>query len=441
MDNLILQKYRIEKNRIGTGSFSVVYKGYNINNNKTVAIKKIYLEKTNDFDLFIKEFKILRSLNHKNIIKVHEIIIEEKINVYLILDYYHKGDLTKFLNKRSLKEKYAQNYAIQIKDGLKYLLSQNIIHRDLKPQNILVSDDNLLKICDFGFARHFKKDMMFGTICGSPLYMAPEIMSKNKYGNKVDLWSLGVIIFEMLYASVPFKGKNIIELIHNIENNEVVFPNHITISDDCKLLLSGLLKRIPNDRIEWCELFQNKWFNNNLLNNDENKLLEISLSDGIPNLENYNFTESKFLNSNIETNSNKINSYKINSYKYTSVCDGAFELNFENNIDSDLSELSDEFKSFESDNDTEELYNNLKLEESLEKNNYYLNSNNISKPISINGNKQISESYIFVSPNIRQESSNVSLSNNIKHMLSSSLSNSLTFIKHGFDYISKSNSL
>ena len=162
MDTILLENYRIEQTRIGTGSFSVVYKGYN-SNNKTVAIKKIYLEKTNNLDLFIKEFKILRSLNHKNIIKVHDIILEEKINVYLVLDYYRKGDLTKYLNKRCLKEKFAQNYAIQLKDGLKYLLSKNIIHRDLKPQNILVSDDNLLKICDFGFARHFKTDMMFGT--------------------------------------------------------------------------------------------------------------------------------------------------------------------------------------------------------------------------------------------------------------------------------------
>jgi serine/threonine-protein kinase ULK2 len=428
MDILSLKNYKIEQTRIGTGSFSVVYKGYN-SNNKTVAIKKIYLERTNNLELFFKEFKILRSLNHKNIIKVHDIILEDKINVYLILDYYQKGDLTKYLNKRCLKEKFAQNYAIQIKDGLKYLLSKNIIHRDLKPQNILVSDDNLLKICDFGFARHFKTDMMFGTICGSPLYMAPEIMSKNKYGNKVDLWSLGVIIFEMLYGTVPFKGKNIIELIKNIDTKVVEFPPNFNVTDDCKLLLQNLLKKDPKDRLEWEGLFENKWFKTNFMEIDDNKLLEISFSKGMPNLEHYNFNESKFLDS-----SYKETQLIQNSYKYTSVCDGAFELNFENS-NSITSDLSEEFKSFESDHENE-LYDELKSHEiSL------YNSKIISKPISINSNKPFSESYIFVSPNIMQDTNNTSLSNSIKHMLSSSLSNSLTFIKHGFDYISKSNSL
>jgi serine/threonine-protein kinase ULK2 len=432
MDTLSLKNYRIEQTRIGTGSFSVVYKGYN-SNNKTVAIKKIYLEKTNNIDLFFKEFKILRSLNHKNIIKVHDIILEENITVYLILDYYHKGDLTKYLNKRCLKEKFAQHYAIQIKDGLKYLLSKKIIHRDLKPQNILVSDDNLLKICDFGFARHFKTDMMFGTICGSPLYMAPEIMSKNKYGNKVDLWSLGVIIFEMLYGTVPFKGKNIIELIKNIETKTVVFPQNFNVSEECKLLLQNLLKKDPKDRLEWPDLFENKWFNNNFMEVEENKLLEISFSKGMPmpNLENYNFNESKFLDIKLTENSTIQNTPSFDSYKYTSVCDGVFELNFENStsITSELSELSEEFKSFESDN---ELYDEIKSHE-LD------NSKIISKPISIS-QKPFTESYIFVSPNISRET-NISLSSGIKNLLSSSLSNSLTFIKHGIDYISKSNSL
>ena len=434
MNNVSLKNYRIDQTRIGSGSFSVVYKGYN-SNNKIVAIKKIYLEKTNDLNLFIKEFKILRSLNHKNIIKVHDIILEEKITAYLILDYYHKGDLTKYLNKRCLKEKFAQNYAIQIKDGLKYLLSKHIIHRDLKPQNILVSDDNTLKICDFGFARHFKTDMMFGTICGSPLYMAPEIMSKNKYGNKVDLWSLGVIIFEMLYGTVPFKGKNIIELIKNIDTKLVVFPSNFNVTTDCKLLLNNLLQKNPKNRLEWDDLFQNKWFKTNFMEVDENKLLEISFSSGVPNIENYNFNENKFLDISYKENIVIQNSNKIDSYKYTSVCDGAFELNFENS-NSTTSELSEEFKSFESDNDYDEkLYNELKSQEPN------MNSKIISKPISINFKNPFTESYIFVSPNIVQETQNRSLSNSIKNMLSSSLSNSLTFIKHGFDYISKSNSL
>ena len=294
MDNLKIKNYTIDNSRIGRGAFSIVYKGYN-KNNKIVAIKKIFLDKKKHIEIFIKEFKILRKLNHKNIIKVHDVIIEDKNTVYLVLDYFQKGDLSKFLNNRALKEKFAQNYTIQLKDGMEYLYKQKIIHRDLKPQNILVSDNNLLKICDFGFARYFENDIMLGTICGSPLYMAPEIMNKKKYNSKVDLWSLGIIIYEMLYGYVPFTGSNVIDLMKNIEKNNLEFDSNFNISNNCKLLISSLLKIDPKERIEWNNFFSNDWFNQNLIEIDENKLLEIAINGNIPNLNNFNNNEINLL--------------------------------------------------------------------------------------------------------------------------------------------------
>jgi serine/threonine protein kinase len=426
MDNLKIKNYTIDNSRIGRGAFSIVYKGYN-KNNKIVAIKKIFLDKKKHIEIFIKEFKILRKLNHKNIIKVHDVIIEDKNTVYLVLDYFQKGDLSKFLNNRALKEKFAQNYTIQLKDGMEYLYKQKIIHRDLKPQNILVSDNNLLKICDFGFARYFENDIMLGTICGSPLYMAPEIMNKKKYNSKVDLWSLGIIIYEMLYGYVPFTGSNVIDLMKNIEKNNLEFDSNFNISNNCKLLISSLLKIDPKERIEWNNFFSNDWLNQNLIEIDENKLLEIAINGNIPNLNNFNNNENKF-----------IDSY-ISSYKYKSICediDQSIEFNFELNKDStSSSNLSEEFKSFE-----DEL---LFIEE--DKCNLLENDNSIettffikkSKPINIKQNNYLNESYVFVSPNVKNYSKSKSLTDSIKEYLDSSL----TLVKQGIEYISKSDSL
>jgi serine/threonine protein kinase len=432
MENLNIKNYRLENGRIGKGAFSIVYKGYN-QHNKAVAIKKVFLEKKKDTKLFIKEFKILRKLNHINIIKVHDVIIEDKNTVYLVLDYFSKGDLSKYLNNRALKEKFAQNYSIQLKNGMQYLFEQNIIHRDLKPQNILVSNDNTLKICDFGFARHFDNNIMLGTICGSPLYMAPEIMNKNKYNSKVDLWSLGIIIYEMLFGVVPFTGKNIFELMKNIKEDKLHFSEMISISFRCKMMLVNLLKIDPDERMTWNDFFENEWFNKNLIEQDENKLLEISFSGNIPNLNNLDVNETKFILDD-----------KLKSFTYKSICndiDNSLEFNFDLNKDSS-SEYSD-YKSCDNLSESEKDYFDLNdndntisfssLLEDKEKNIVK------SKPINVEKLRYLNDSYVFVSPNAKFINSNKSksLSESIKEYLSSSL----TLVRHGFEYISKSDSL
>ena len=122
------------------------------------------------------------------------------------MEYYDRGDFSKFLKKRPLREKYAIKYLKQIANGLKYLLEKKIIHRDLKPQNILVSNTGTLKITDFGFARYFDNDILIQTICSeSYVYGLPEIMKNKKYDYKSDLWSLGVIFYEMLIGKPHLK--------------------------------------------------------------------------------------------------------------------------------------------------------------------------------------------------------------------------------------------
>ena len=216
-------------------------------------MKEITLETLNKHKkMFKRETDIMMSLKHPNIVSLYDTIIDEtNENVYLIMDYYSRGDFSKFLRKRPLKEKYAIKYLKQLSEGLKYLLSNNIIHRDLKPQNILVSDIGDIKITDFGFARYFDSDLLIQTICGSPLYMAPEIMKSQKYDYKSDLWSVGIIFYEMLVGSTPFKSKNIYELIRKIENENVIVPSKFKLSISCKHLLFSLLEKDPIKRISW----------------------------------------------------------------------------------------------------------------------------------------------------------------------------------------------
>lgn len=434
MTDLKLKNYKISKKRIGKGSFSTVYKAYN-EHNKLVAIKQIYLDNTKNKNSFLKEFNLMRKLNHINIIKVYDIILEDKHTVYLILEYFKKGDLSVFLKDKYLENKNIQHYSIHLKDGLEYLLSQNIIHRDLKPQNILVSDENVLKICDFGFARYFTEDIMLGTICGSPLYMAPEIMYKKPYTIKSDLWSLGIIIYEMAYRCVPYKGNNIIELINNIKTQDLEFPSNNTLSIDCIELITGLLQKNPDDRYEWTDFFNHKWFLTNLIQQEENNLLEISFSE-------HNLI--KDINNNLST---------IKSFKYKSICDdinSSIEFNF-NLQESDSSEdylSTNSFTDNEHDIIEPEIDNN---ETFISKPININNETTISKPINININNihrtRFNESFVLVKSSKKSlENSNTKLiykgkSKSLSDSIKEYLSNSINFVKQGYDYISKSSSL
>lgn len=162
--------------------------------------------------------------------------------------------------------------SLNLSNGLKWndliLIRQNTFV-DLKPQNLLLTHRNqdgetslpMLKIADFGFARHLEIAGMAETLCGSPLYMAPEILKFQKYDTSADLWSVGCIVFEMVAHRPPFGGANHIQLLTNIERNELRFPEHVQVSPACIGLLQGLLRRHPHDRLSYAEFFAHSFVN------------------------------------------------------------------------------------------------------------------------------------------------------------------------------------
>ena len=189
-------------------------------------------------------------------------------DVYMILEYCGGGDLSQLMKHKdySFEERDIQQYMQQIISGIKYLIENNILHRDIKPQNILLTKDNVIKIADFGFARYFKGNDMIETLCGSPLYMAPEIMRDKKYTHKADLWSVGVIMYEMLTGTLPFRSRTHYDLILEIERLNIKIPECFSISSEGEDLIKSLLIKEPEKRISWEGFFNHPWMSGKWMN-------------------------------------------------------------------------------------------------------------------------------------------------------------------------------
>jgi serine/threonine protein kinase len=292
-------EYIITHPNISKGAFASIHKGEHKYTHKTVAIKEIKVNNTNNLKNYVvRELEIHKKLNHPNIVKIYDIIISNSDSaVYMIMEFCEYGDLQKYQNKNPLNEKYIQNYMIQLRDALKYLHDNNIVHRDLKPQNILLTDPLTIKITDFGLARNINTNSqintigidnqteyidtpaeqdLFSTFCGSPIYMSPELLNKQQYSSKSDLWSVGIILYELITGTPPYIASNLRQLIKKV-NYEPVNLDKIDrthISADCFDLLSKLLKNNKHSRMEWDTFFNHKWFNVNMVVKDENLLIE-----------------------------------------------------------------------------------------------------------------------------------------------------------------------
>jgi len=269
-NNWILGNYLIYRKYIGKGSFSKIYKGLDQTTNEIVAKKKIEKKNIKNTKLVLREIQVLKTLKHKNILKLKNVLVTTKY-FFLILEYCENGDLKNYLNFNNLNEKDVQNILKQVKDGLEYLYKKKIIHRDLKLQNILLGKNNQIKIADFGFAKYC--DNLSQTICGSPLYMAPEILNYKKYNSKADLWSFGILMYELLFDDIPYNPNNLNELINILKHFKYKNPNK-KISFYADDLLNKLLIKESEKRISWNDFFNHKWFKtqiklqNKIIDND-----------------------------------------------------------------------------------------------------------------------------------------------------------------------------
>ncbi|KAM6052620.1 serine/threonine-protein kinase ULK1 isoform 5-T5 [Chlamydotis macqueenii] len=255
------------KDLIGHGAFAVVFKGRHKEKPELeVAVKCINKKNlAKSQTLLGKEIKILKELKHENIVALYD--FQELANsVYLVMEYCNGGDLADYLHTmRTLSEDTIRLFLQQIAGAMKMLHSKGIIHRDLKPQNILLSyvggrksnPNNIrIKIADFGFARYLQSNMMAATLCGSPMYMAPEVIMSQHYDAKADLWSIGTIIYQCLTGKAPFQASSPQDLRLFYEKNKMLMPNiPRETSSHLRQLLLGLLQRNHKDRMDFDEFF------------------------------------------------------------------------------------------------------------------------------------------------------------------------------------------
>ncbi|XP_028564777.2 serine/threonine-protein kinase ULK2 isoform X1 [Podarcis muralis] len=256
-----------KKDLIGHGAFAVVFKGrHRKKTDWEVAIKSINKKNLSKSQLLLgKEIKILKELQHENIVALYD-VQEMPNSVFLVMEYCNGGDLADYLQaKGTLSEDTIRIFLQQIAAAMRILHSKGIIHRDLKPQNILLSYANRrksnisgirIKIADFGFARYLQSNMMAATLCGSPMYMAPEVIMSQHYDAKADLWSIGTVIYQCLVGKPPFQANSPQDLRMFYEKNRNLIPSvpRETSASLADLLL-GLLQRNQKDRMDFEAFF------------------------------------------------------------------------------------------------------------------------------------------------------------------------------------------
>ena len=260
-EDSVLRNYRFKK-CLGKGNFGVVWEALHQDRNEQVAIKivskELFIEHPK-FESYLRtEVVYLPKIKHKNVARFIE-FFENEVALYFVIEFCNLGDLSQYLKqKMRIFEDEALKFLKQLISAFQVLNSHKIMHRDLKLENILLSksenEEITIKLCDFDF---LKKGEKGNTYLGTCLYMAPEILKSNtEYTNKTDLWSLGVVFYRILYGDYPFKGKTEVNLIYNIDNMKIKYPEEFGISESSINLLKEIFQVEPDKRISWEKLYE-----------------------------------------------------------------------------------------------------------------------------------------------------------------------------------------
>ena len=249
---------------IGVGSYGKVYVATKNSNDKLYAIKIINKNKINT-NIEIKRIKternLLANINHPFIMKLNY-AFQTKQSLYFITKFMHGGELNYHIYKEKnsyFSEEKTKFYAAEIILGLNYLHENNCIYRDLKPENVLIDKDGHIKLTDFGLSKLCDDSpCKTNSLCGTPEYLAPEILFEKDYGIEVDWWSLGVIIYEMLSGYLPFKIIPEEKITKNVYKKKIKIFNHF--SNVAKDLIKKLLEYNPKKRIGYELIINHPFF-------------------------------------------------------------------------------------------------------------------------------------------------------------------------------------
>ncbi|KAG6524044.1 CBL-interacting serine/threonine-protein kinase 12-like [Zingiber officinale] len=260
---LLLGKYEVGR-LLGHGTFAKVYHARHAGTGESVAIKVLDKEKILQSGLVAhtkREIAVLRRVRHPNIVHLHE-VMATKSKIYFVMELVRGGELFARVAKGRLPETDARRYFQQLISAVAFCHARGVYHRDLKPENLLLDDRGDLKVSDFGLSAvsdQMREDGLFHTFCGTPAYVAPEVLARKGYnGAKADIWSCGVILFVLMAGYLPFHDPNFMLMYRKIQKGEFRCPRWF--SADLARLISRLLDTNPATRITIPEIMDNRWF-------------------------------------------------------------------------------------------------------------------------------------------------------------------------------------
>ncbi|KAL3520010.1 hypothetical protein ACH5RR_018159 [Cinchona calisaya] len=260
---ILMQRYELGR-LLGQGTFAKVYHARNIKTGLSVAVKIIDKEKVMKvglIDQIKREISVMRLIKHPNVVQLHE-VMASKTKIYFAMEFVKGGELFNKVAKGRLKEDAARKYFQQLIAAVDFCHSRGVYHRDLKPENLLLDEYGNLKVSDFGLSalcESRRQDGLLHTTCGTPAYVAPEVINKRGYdGERADIWSCGVILFVLLAGYLPFHDTNIMEMYKKISKGQFKCPQWFP--PEVKKLLSRILDPNPCTRMGLGKIMENSWF-------------------------------------------------------------------------------------------------------------------------------------------------------------------------------------
>ncbi|XP_038883854.1 CBL-interacting serine/threonine-protein kinase 14 [Benincasa hispida] len=262
-EGILFGKYELGK-LLGCGAFAKVYHGRNVLTGQNVAIKAVNKLKVlkGGFTAHVKrEIAIMRRLRHPNVVRLFE-VLATKTKIYFVMEFAKGGELFAKVSKGRFSENLSRRYFQQLITAVGYCHSKGIFHRDLKPENLLLDDNFDLRVSDFGLSAltdQIRPDGLLHTLCGTPAYVAPEILAKKGYdGAKIDVWSCGIILYVLTTGYLPFNDSNLMAMYRKIYRGDFHCPKWT--SPDLRRFLSRLLDTNPDTRITVDEIHRDPWF-------------------------------------------------------------------------------------------------------------------------------------------------------------------------------------
>jgi calcium/calmodulin-dependent protein kinase I len=272
-DRDIHRYYRLGK-MLGEGAFAKVHAGEDVETSEQFAIKVIHKSRQDpkEVEFILREMDIMMSVSHPNIVNTYDIFDSPTV-LHLVLEFMGGGELFDIVaDKGHLSEQQASQVVRDIITGVEYLHSCDVVHCDIKPENILCKTKRWpleVKLCDFGLSNFIDRatanadgdDNTMSAMIGTPGYVAPEVVKREKYGPPVDMWACGVVLYVMLSGRMPFYGRDDVDVLRRTAQGKYTFPDRewSFISEDAKSLVKALLQVDPSKRLTARAALQHRW--------------------------------------------------------------------------------------------------------------------------------------------------------------------------------------